>query len=88
MRSGWAVDPARLKLLHRKTAAAAARFDPVPGARVMAQFTNGEYYRGRVTAMSRADDGAPLCVVKFEEDGLVRHVPVAHVKPLHGAARA
>ena len=96
-----AVDPSKLKLLHRKTAAGASggggggfgraapkRFEPVPGAHVMARFSNGEFYKARVTAMSRSESGAPVCVVKFEEDGLVLHVPVEHVRPQHGAARA
>ena len=68
--------------------AAPKRFEPVPGAHVMARFSNGEFYKARVTAMSRSESGAPVCVVKFEEDGLVLHVPVEHVRPQHGAARA
>ena len=55
----------------------------------MARFSNGEYYRARVTAMSRADNGSPQCVVKFDDDGVVLHVPVEHVKPpQHGQSRA
>ena len=72
-------DPSRLRLLKQgqqsgKTlgggfARRVKRFEPTPGAVCEAQYSNGCFYKARITATSRADDGSQLYVVRFEDDG-------------------
>ena len=40
----------------------------------MAQYSNGEYYRARITSTTRDDRGEALFVCKFEEDGVVERL--------------
>jgi len=84
--SQGAVDTSRLRLIKKNAAAPPRRFVPVAGSRVMAQYDNGEWYEARITATSRAEDGSARWVVKFNEDGLVQHLPVERLRAPAGAA--
>ena len=84
-------DPSRLRLLKQgqqsgKTLgggfgkAALKRFEPTPGAVCEAQYSNGCFYKARITATSRADDGSQLYVVRFEDDGITAHLPAEKLR--------
>ena len=74
-------DASKLKLIHRKTGGVAGGpYAPAPGCFCSAQFGNGEYYRAKVTATSRADDGSLRYVVRFEDDGVTLHLPIEKLR--------
>ena len=58
----------------------ARRFEPVPGAWVLAERADGELSKARVTATSRAMDGGARFVCKFEAGGAVLHLPVEKLR--------
>ena len=51
------------------------KFEPAPGMACEALYTNGEWYRAKLTATSRATDGSERFVARFEDDGVTLHLP-------------